>query len=558
MKKARRFLKTGLSVFVSMVILAVLIVSPGEAVPQMVSEPYQPITTPQWDPWFGCWYIDSGLYGEVQAMAVYNNELYIGGSFDETWMGTVTDLNGIARWDGHFWVPVGNGPGPYAVVNALAVYNNELYAGGESFNVGGTKGIARWNGSSWNAVGTGVGNGYETVHALLAAGDGKLYVGGDFITAGGQTVNNIATWNGSSWSAVNSVIHPTSGIGVDDSVFALAEYMGFVFAGGRFYYPNPPPPPPNPNGCIAMINGNGTLVQVLGGLSGWNAYYQMVQAMAVYNGVLYMGGRFTQAQPGNILVGHIAGYNMNTGTWSTVGGGIYHPAGMPVLALTTFNDGTGMALYMGGMFDTLGPTGSVFSNCLAKWNGSVWSTVGAGGIGCPQDYPIVWELFPYNGDLYIGGGFDNIPLDLVYGYEVELFNIARYATKNYFVSDKYEIREGGTDTLTFSLDAGISNAGRSYMVLGSLNCTYPGSTFPSGLILPFIWDGFTDFVVQNVNTPMFTNFQGTLDSFGQAQAALNYVGMPYGYAGTTLYFTFVLYDGIVDYASSPLPVDIVQ
>ena len=46
-----------------------------------------------------------------------------------------------------------------------------------------------------------------------------------------------------------------------------------------------------------------------------------------------------------------------------------------VVALTVFDDGTGAALYAGGMFTT---AGGVSANSIAKWNGSAWSPLGSG------------------------------------------------------------------------------------------------------------------------------------------------------------------------------------
>ena len=37
------------------------------------------------------------------------------------------------------------------------------------------------------------------VWALAVGSDGTLYAGGDFITAGGVTVNRVARWTGSAW-----------------------------------------------------------------------------------------------------------------------------------------------------------------------------------------------------------------------------------------------------------------------------------------------------------------------------------------------------------------------
>src|SRR5580692_11521875 len=106
------------------------------------------------------------------------------------------------------------GPGMSNPVYSLAfdMYGN-LYAGGNFLTAGGVtvNGIAEWNGSSWSALGSGMS---DYVSALAFDAYGNLYAGGNFLTAGGVTVNYIAEWNGSSWSALGS--------GMDGYVSALA------------------------------------------------------------------------------------------------------------------------------------------------------------------------------------------------------------------------------------------------------------------------------------------------------------------------------------------------
>lgn len=67
----------------------------------------------------------------------------------------------------------------------------------------------------------------SVVNAVLADGNGNLYVGGRFGWADGKTVNNVARWDGSEWNAL--------GNGVDDVVYALAlDAQGRLIVGGSF------------------------------------------------------------------------------------------------------------------------------------------------------------------------------------------------------------------------------------------------------------------------------------------------------------------------------------
>jgi hypothetical protein len=75
-----------------------------------------------------------------------------------------------------------------------------------------------------NFVSTGISG---RVYALALDGEGKLYAGGEFITAGGASANYIAMWDGSNWSALGS--------GIDGPAYALAlDRSRKLYAGGYF------------------------------------------------------------------------------------------------------------------------------------------------------------------------------------------------------------------------------------------------------------------------------------------------------------------------------------
>jgi len=121
--------------------------------------------------------------------------------------------------------------------------------------------------------------------------------------------------------------------------------------------------------------------------------------MAVFNeggkSALYVGGWFWYA--GDQRVNFIAkwdGYR-----WSPVGRGL----GASVRALQVFNDGTGDALYAGGSFGTVR---EVECNGIAKWNGTEWLPLGDGLGG---EYPRAYGMTTWNDGngnaLYVGGMF---------------------------------------------------------------------------------------------------------------------------------------------------------
>ena len=193
----------------------------------------------------------TGVDDAVYALAVFDDgtgaALYAGGGFETA--GGVT-LNHIARWDGSAWSDLSgpSGTGADGAVGALTVYDDgtgaALYAGGGFETAGGVtvNSIARWDGAGWSPLsgpaGTGVGGGpwHDVLH-LAAFDDGTgpaLYAGGEFVTAGGVTVNNIARWDGSAWSALSG----PSDTGTGAWVTALAAFDHGIgptlYAGGGF------------------------------------------------------------------------------------------------------------------------------------------------------------------------------------------------------------------------------------------------------------------------------------------------------------------------------------
>ncbi len=177
----------------------------------------------------------NGVSGPVLALACDGTDLYAGGNFVLANQGDPATVNRIARWDGSSWHPLGSdgGAGANSFVNALAVADGRLYAGGtfSQVNVGAAQaatGIAAWDGSQWSTVGGGV-NG--AVRALMVDRE-QLYVGGQFTQAGSVNASNLAHWTGSDWVPLAA--------GVDGAVGALAvpdpglPGQNLLVAGGEF------------------------------------------------------------------------------------------------------------------------------------------------------------------------------------------------------------------------------------------------------------------------------------------------------------------------------------
>lgn len=360
---------------------------------------------PEWAPFGG-----AGANATVRAMIRYEvasgagvgDQLYVGGEF------TTIDgvaVNGIARWDGASWQSVGggvSGTGFQVGVHALAVFNDgsgsALYAAGRFQVAGATPadGIARWDGHSWTAVGTGtITPAGSVINALVVHDDGTgpaLYAAGSFTGIGGVAASRIAKWNGTQWTPL--------GAGLGSSGYCLAS-MGsgasarlivggiFVNAGGA------------PAVEIAQWDGAGW-APMGAGLGGLGVY-----SLAIYDEghgagpQLFAGGEFTgSGSPGYARIAR-----WNGTAWSGLsasGGG----ASSGVYSMGVFDDGTGAgpALYAGGFFTTIS---GVPASCIARWDGTAWSALGAGTVGGG-----VFELFGIPSvsgapaTLLVGGNFN--------------------------------------------------------------------------------------------------------------------------------------------------------
>lgn len=176
----------------------------------------------------------AAVMGDIQcqhfsAFGSYNNELYVGGSFGDSWQ------TGIAKWNGSDWtIMKTTNTNRDVAINALTVYNNELYATGRFDAINGTsvKNIAKWNGTDWADVGGGL-MASSAEGRSLCVYDNKLYVSGFFQIVGNDSANGIGKWDGTKWSS--------AGIqGVGYNINSLVVYNEELYIGGVYssiYYP---------------------------------------------------------------------------------------------------------------------------------------------------------------------------------------------------------------------------------------------------------------------------------------------------------------------------------
>jgi hypothetical protein len=162
--------------------------------------------------------------GLISSIIVYNNEIYVGGSFS----GTPPSLRNIAKFDGTNWINLGNGiPGSISSLASLKIYQGYLYAMGRFFASDGnaSNSIMKWDGNNWSAVGTGV-NGINPAVASSVIFNQKLYTVGSFITASNIPADKVAVWDGLKWCGFGDTF--------DNTIASIAVYNNQLIIGGGF------------------------------------------------------------------------------------------------------------------------------------------------------------------------------------------------------------------------------------------------------------------------------------------------------------------------------------
>jgi trimeric autotransporter adhesin len=141
---------------------------------------------------------DAAVDSFVRSLTASGTNVYVG--TDSVNVATIPQADHVARWDGAAWHAVGSNAagdnGWFAsgfTIDALDTYGSILVAAGSFQNANGTAtadNIAYFDGSHWRPIGSdGSGNGPLSAHPTsLGITGGKVYVGGNFTTAGGDTL----------------------------------------------------------------------------------------------------------------------------------------------------------------------------------------------------------------------------------------------------------------------------------------------------------------------------------------------------------------------------------
>ena len=341
-----------------------------------------------------------------------SHDLFVGGSF--TGVQGLPTVKLITRIDPDTGDadPVGVGLDPGNVngfVEGLAVYETDdgplLVAGGQfhdaGLNVPDTQSLAAWNGQDWISLDAGLVQG-NAIFAMAVGdiGDGdRLYIGGNMPTTGGVPTGGVAAWDGKQFYAVGN------GIGVEGPFSPFVSAMAIfddgsgpaLYIGGRFDTVDGLPAKnlARWNGEFWSTVGDGVLP-----LSNLQNIDDMVVADLGDGPALYIvGATFSPLDdPGFVSCAKWDGETL-TGIGQDVGG--------RVTSVEAFDDGTETRLVIGG-------TATPDIDYLAVLDGDTWVPL-AGGVGGsaipPSNFPSVFGLGLYEGNLVVGGNFTQVGPD---------------------------------------------------------------------------------------------------------------------------------------------------
>jgi len=360
-----------------------------------------------------------GVDNVVRALVVNDTAgyIYVGGDFIKAGVDTANKqqtASGLARWDSNTekWTPLAdvikNGEGVSGRVYALAYdkKTNILYAGGNFTHAGWTgspatstdvKNVARWvNEREWKTLNNptipalyGVN---DIVRALAVDTNSQVYVGGNFTRVGSTLpANYVALWSETSgWLDLDS--------GVNGEVYALAlTVANKLWVGGNFTAVGTAKIPAN---YIAQWDSSMTGNKWNPVISdNTNGTRDEVWALAVDKAsAVYAGGIFRVV--GSKMADRIAKMTgaLTNAQWTNFGTGIDDY----VYAMVMNTQGE---LYIAGRFIT---NGSIFVNCVAKWTGGQWESLGS-GVALTGDYPEIYAMAfdKSENNLYVGGSFDH-------------------------------------------------------------------------------------------------------------------------------------------------------
>jgi hypothetical protein len=183
--------------------------------------------------------VGGGVNGTVYSIEVYDDHsgsgpaLYVGGNFS---MAGGIPAAGIAKWDGQSWSALGAGI-PDTVID-LEVFNDgsgpypQLYAVGFFSVAGGvaSQGIAKWNGQTWSPLGVGLPAGANVMEVHDDGSGPALFVGGNFLVspAGDSYLAKYQGCPASTFTGLDGCLGNPAGLSSSSSGLVLGATAQFV------------------------------------------------------------------------------------------------------------------------------------------------------------------------------------------------------------------------------------------------------------------------------------------------------------------------------------------
>jgi len=336
--------------------------SPSQVYAQMAENAGASASMPPPPGWYA--FANKGLDDGVFALEISGDDLYVGGSFDTSGDGTLTGMGGIARFNipSNTWHTLPNN-GLDDGVGAMALYRDNLYIGGHFLASGdgarNLANIARYDASAntWNALPN---KGLNNPVTSFAVSGKYIYVGGWFEGTVDTTIKDLGhivrydTAN-KSWEALANQ-------GLDKAVFALAAKAVDLYAAGRF----------RNSGDLTVKD----MINIARYDTRTGKWHQLpekglngdTQALAISGDDLYIGGEFSRTVEGSVTdLGNIVRFDTSTYSWHALPNQGLNGA---VRSLAVSGDD----LYLGGNFTETGDGSLVDLGGIARYdkNTNTW------------------------------------------------------------------------------------------------------------------------------------------------------------------------------------------
>ncbi len=296
----------------------------------------------------GQWTNHSSFDNSINDLYVFDNDLYICGSFFER-------EDNACRWFTHYdgnsfddHAPSVGGSG----LRGMASFQGNLYATGH-LQIPNTD-VYKWDGDDWvSPFGAGGHN-----YASIFSDENEVYIGSGSGVLSKKTSNSF-------FYEIYDFEMPWDGI------YAINKYDGDLIVGGWIESWDLNNIAIWKNNCILPLGE---------GVSG------IVRCMTVFQSELYVGGEFEMA--GGVSAKFIAKWNGTN--WSAVGGSVTGLGEYGIRDMVVHND----QLYVVGDFNEIG---DVAANNVAMWDGNNWHSLNFG-----DEADLVRCVEIYNNQLFIG------------------------------------------------------------------------------------------------------------------------------------------------------------